>query len=146
MDKKYTGRCACGQVTYGFDTDPTFIANCHCADCKRASGAEMTTWVVVPETDFTFSGPTKSFSYPAADPANPETCAGQGLDRVFCTNCGSRFVTNNVKDGSGIVYVQEGTLDRLDEWFPPQAEIFTWSRQGWMPPLDVTQYDRAPTS
>jgi hypothetical protein len=95
--------------------------------------------MVVPETDFTFSGPTKSFSYPA----NTETCAGDGLDRVFCTNCGSRVFTNNVI-GTGIVYVQEGTLDRFDEWLPPQADIFTWSRQQWMPPVDVPQYDHAP--
>ena len=44
-------------------------------------------------------------------------------------------------DGSGVVYVQEGTLDRLAEWFPPQAEIFTWSRQPWMRPLDLPQFD-----
>jgi hypothetical protein len=30
MGKKYTGHCACGQVTYGFDKKPTFIGNCHC--------------------------------------------------------------------------------------------------------------------
>ena len=101
MSKKYTGHCACGQVTYGFDTEPTFIANCHCTDCKRASGAEMTTWVVVPETDFTvLSGSTKSFSYGP----NTETCADQGLDRVFCTNCGSRVFTNNLKDFPGTVF------------------------------------------
>ena len=64
MSNKYTGHCACGQVTYGFDTEPTFIGNCHCTDCKRSPGAEMTTWVVVPETDLTvLSGSTKSFSY-----------------------------------------------------------------------------------
>src|SRR5215472_8716119 len=136
-NKKYTGHCACGQVTYGFDTEPTFVATCHCPDCKRASGGEMATFVVVPETDFVFSGSTKSYSYGP----NTETCAGQGLERVFCTNCGSRAFTNNLKDGSGIVYVQEGTLDRFDEWFAPQAEIFTWSRQKWMPPLDVPKFD-----
>ena len=77
MSKKYTGHCACGQVTYGFDTEPTLTANCHCTDCKRASGAEMTTWVVVPDTDFKVSsGSTKSFSYGP----NTETCAGQGLE------------------------------------------------------------------
>src|SRR5262249_50742611 len=54
------------QVTYGFDTKPTFIGNCHCTDCKRASGAEMTTWMVVPETDFTvLSGVTEGM--PAFD-------------------------------------------------------------------------------
>ena len=64
MSKKYTGRCACGHVTYGFDTEPTFVANCHCTDCKRASGGEMATIVLVADTDFTvFTGNTKSFSY-----------------------------------------------------------------------------------
>jgi len=137
MNKKYTGHCACGTVTYGFDTQPTFIANCRCTDCKRASGGEMATFVAVPETDFTvLSGNTKSFSYGP----NTETCAGQGLDRVFCTICGSRVVSNNLKDGSGIVFVQEGTLDRLEEWFAPKLEIFTRSRPKWARPLDPPQF------
>jgi len=79
MSKKHMGRCACGQVTYGFDTEPTVVANCHCPDCKRASGGEMATFAAVPETDFTvLSGSTKSFAYGP----NTETCAGQGLERV----------------------------------------------------------------
>jgi hypothetical protein len=96
--------------------------------------------VAVPDKDFTvLSGNTKSFSYGP----NTETCAGQGLDRVFCTNCGSRVVSN-LKDGSSIVFVQEGTLDRLDEWFAPNVEIFTWSHQKWARPLDVPQFDHGP--
>ncbi|SDZ48041.1 Uncharacterized conserved protein [Asanoa ishikariensis] len=143
MSKKYTGSCACGAVTYGFDSEPSFIANCHCTDCKRSSGGEMATFAAVPDADFTVSGAdtTKTYSYGP----DAETCAGKGLDRVFCTNCGSRAYTNNLKDFPGIVFVQEGTLDRLDEWFPPQAEIFTWSREKWLPALDIAQYDhRAP--
>jgi len=141
MSKKYTGHCACGQVTYGFDTAPTFIANCHCPDCKRASGGEMATFAAVPDTDFTvLSGKTKSFSYAP----NTETCAGKGLDRVFCANCGSRVFTNSLKDFPGAVFVQEGTLDRLDEWFAPKIEIFTWSRQKWAQPLDLPQFDYGP--
>ena len=63
MSKKYTGHCACGQVTYGFESEPVFVANCHCTDCKRASGGEMATFVAVPDTDLTvFSGDTRSFS------------------------------------------------------------------------------------
>src|SRR5262245_589733 len=101
----------------------------------------MATFAAVPDTDFTvFSGSTKSFFYGP----NTETCAGQGLDRVFCTNCGSRAFTNNLKDGSGI-FVQEGTLGRFDEWFAPKAEIFTWSRQKWARPLDLPQFDHGPS-
>ena len=140
MAKKHTGSCACGAVRYGFDNEPTFVANCHCTDCKRASGGEMATFALVSEDDFTvFSGETRSFHYgPSRD-----TCAGGGLDRVFCTNCGSRVFTNRLVDFAGGVFVQEGTLDRLDDWFAPQAEIYTWSREPWMPRLDVPQYDRA---
>ena len=35
MAGKYTGQCACGAIKFAFDTDPQFIANCHCNDCKR---------------------------------------------------------------------------------------------------------------
>lgn len=95
MSKRYNGHCACGAVTYGFDTPPSFVANCHCTDCKRASGGEMATFGLVSESDFTvFGGEVRSFPYGP----NTETCAGNGLDRVFCTTCGSRVFTNNLKD------------------------------------------------
>jgi hypothetical protein len=141
MAKTFTGRCACGAATYSFDIDPVFVANCHCTDCKRASGGEMATFVAVRGANFKASGPTKSFTYGP----NTETCAGKGLDRVFCTTCGSRLFTNNLKDGSGIVFVQEGTLDRLEDWFAPRADIFTWTRQKWMRPFDVPQFDHGPS-
>ena len=141
MSKKHNGHCACGAVTYGFDAAPTFVANCHCTDCKRASGGEMATFALVAEDDLTvLGGETRSFSYGP----NTETCAGQGLDRVFCVTCGSRLFSNNAKDFPGQVFVQEGTLDDLDEWFAPQVEIFTWSRQPWMKPLDIAQFDHGP--
>jgi len=44
MPSKHTGQCACGAIRFAFDTDPQFIANCHCNDCKRASGGEMATF------------------------------------------------------------------------------------------------------
>ena len=53
MTKKYTGQCVCGAVKFEFDKDPEFIANCHCLDCKRASGGEMATFFAVPQEDFT---------------------------------------------------------------------------------------------
>ena len=143
MGKKYNGHCACGAVTYGFDNPPTFVANCHCTDCKRASGGEMATFGLVSEADFTvFSGETRRFPYPK----NTETCAGNGLARVFCVVCGSRVFTNELADFPGGVFVQEGTLDRLDEWFAPRVEIYTWSRQPWMPALPLPQYDHGVTT
>ena len=84
MAKKYTAQCACGAVKFEFDTDPDFIANCHCLDCKRASGGEMATFFGVPQDDFTVvSGKPKAHHYVAE--------SGKGLDRNFCPDCGSRL-------------------------------------------------------
>src|SRR5262245_11623358 len=49
MTKKHTGRCACTAAKFEFDTDPTFVAVCHCLDCKKSSGGEAATFFAVPE-------------------------------------------------------------------------------------------------
>jgi len=101
----------------------------------------MATFALISESDFHVKGETRSFHYPK----NTETCAGNGLDRVFCVVCGSRVYTNNLADFPGGVFVQEGSLASLDQWFPPQVEIFTWSRRPWMPALPIPQYDHGVT-
>ena len=73
MAKKHTAQCACGAVKFEFDADPTFVAVCHCLDCKKASGGEAATFFGVPEDDFTLiSGEPKAFHYIAQ--------SGKGLD------------------------------------------------------------------
>ena len=140
MSKKYTGQCACGAMKFEFDADPSFVANCHCLDCKRASGGETATFLAVPETDFTLlDGSTKSFHYDA----NSQTCAGEGLDRVFCPICGSRLYTNNLKSFPGVVFVQLGSLDR-PELIAPKVEMFVKSRLKWARPLALPQFDGMP--
>jgi len=90
MAKKHTARCACGAVKFEFDADPTFVAVCHCLDCKRASGGEAATFFGVPEDDFTLiSGEPKAFHYVAQ--------SGKGLDRNFCPNCGARVFSSNLE-------------------------------------------------
>ena len=67
MAKKHTAQCACGSVKFEFNTDPTFVAVCHCLDCKKASGGEAATFFGVPEDDFTLiSGEPKAFHYSRA--------------------------------------------------------------------------------
>ena len=137
MTKKYTGRCACGAVTFAFDKDPEFIANCHCLDCKKASGGEMATFFAVPEDDFTLiSGSPKKFHYTAA--------SGKGLDRNFCPDCGARLFTTSLESFVGLVFVTLGSLDR-PELIAPKLEMFTKRRLKWNPPLDLPQFDGMPS-
>jgi len=136
MAKKYTAQCACGAIKFEFDTDPSFIANCHCNDCKRASGGEMATFFSVPEDDFTLlSGKPKAFHYVAN--------SGKGLDRNFCPECGSRVFSSNLDSFPKTVFVQLGSLDRPD-LVAPKLEMFTKRRMSWNTPLHLPQFEEMP--
>ena len=39
----FSGKCLCGSVSYESDSEPAFTANCHCADCRAATGAAYST-------------------------------------------------------------------------------------------------------
>jgi hypothetical protein len=132
MAGKYTARCACGACRFEFDTDPSFIANCHCNDCKRASGGEMATFFGIPADDFRLlSGEPKAFHYVAE--------SGRGLDRNFCPDCGSRLFTNHLDSFPGTVFIMLGSLDRPD-LITPKLEMFTKRRLHWMAPLELPQF------
>lgn len=136
MAKKHQGRCACGAVTFEFDTDPDFIATCHCLDCKKASGGEAATWFGVPEGDFTvLSGETRGHTS-IAD-------SGQPLDRNFCTVCASRLFTSKLGSFPGLVFVQIGSLDD-PAGIAPRLEMFVKRRLPWATPLDVPQFEGMP--
>lgn len=136
MTKKYTAQCACGACKFEFDTDPTFIANCHCNDCKRASGGEMATFFGIPAGDFRLtSGRPKAFSYLAE--------SGMRLERNFCPECGSRLFASNLEAFPGTVFVMLGSLDRPD-LIAPKLEMFTKHRLHWMKPLELPQFVSMP--
>ena len=136
MAKKYTAQCACGAVKFAFDKDPDFIANCHCRDCKKASGGEAATFFAVPEEDFTLiSVQPKAHHYVAE--------SGKGLDRCLCPDCGARLFTRNLESFPGLVFVTLGALDR-PELIAPRLEMFTKRRLDWARPLDLPQFDSMP--
>jgi len=136
MAKKHSGQCACGAVAFEFDTDPSFVAVCHCLDCKRATGGEAATFFGVPDDDFTLiSGAPKAFHYVAQ--------SGKGLDRNFCPECGARVFSSNLESFPGTVFVTLGSLDRPQE-IAPMVEMFTRRRLAWATPLDVPQFENMP--
>jgi len=136
MAKKHTGQCACGSIQFEFDTDPTFVAVCHCLDCKRASGGEAATFFGVPESDFTLiSGRPKAFHYIAQ--------SGKGLDRNFCPDCGSRVFSTNLESFPGAVFATLGCIDN-PAGIEPILEMFVKRRLTWVAPLPLPQLQDMP--
>lgn len=137
MTKKHQGRCECGAVTFEFDGDPTFIADCYCFDCQRSSGGVMATYMSVAQDDFTLlSGAPKGYGY-VAD-------TGNTLVRNFCPDCGARLFTDRLSGFPGTVFVMLGSLNHTDEIAPPIMEIFTRRRIPWTKALDVPQFAARP--
>lgn len=136
MSKKHTGRCACGAVTFGFDTEPSFIADCYCRDCQRASGGVMATFFGVPQDDFTVtSGNPKSYPYVAE--------SGKKLKRNFCPDCGARLFTSELETFPGTIFVMLGSLDDA-EVIAPTLEMFTKRRHAWMRAQELPQFPAMP--
>lgn len=136
MGKKHTARCACDAVKFEFDTDPDFIAMCHCLDCKKASGGEAAVFFGVPADDFTLtSGEVRPFHYIAN--------SGGHLDRNVCVVCGARLFTSNLDTFPGTIFVQLGSLDDKGG-FAPKLEMFTKRRLAWVKPLDLPQFEAMP--
>ena len=42
-----SGRCLCGAIAFSGDADIKMMANCHCSDCRAATGAAYGTLVFV---------------------------------------------------------------------------------------------------
>ncbi len=74
---KHNGGCMCGAVRFIAHGAPKLVANCHCKDCRRASGAAFTTFVDFARDKVVFS------QAPAAYQSSP------GAERLYCKTCGS---------------------------------------------------------
>ncbi|PHR62938.1 MAG: aldehyde-activating protein [Robiginitomaculum sp.] len=74
----YTGSCGCGAVCFSAMGQPIMVANCHCTDCRHATGAAFSTFVDFKTTQIRWSGtPRKTYR------------SSPGVRRGFCENCGT---------------------------------------------------------
>jgi hypothetical protein len=115
--KTHQGGCFCGAVRYEISTDPKSLVHCHCADCRRTSGAPSLAWVIIPAEGFSWlSGEPKSF---ASSPP---------VTRTFCGICGTTLTYFYEKSSN--IDVTTASLDDPDS-FAPIKEIWVEQRLGW---------------
>lgn len=71
------GGCRCSAIRFVALGPPRLVANCHCRDCRRATGSAFATFVDYERDQVAFNAPPKS--YPSS----------AGAERLFCERCGS---------------------------------------------------------
>ena len=112
----HTGGCLCGAIRYEITGDPVRAANCHCDECRKATGASFATVAFFKEEDVKVTqGTPKQFFHPA------DSCAT--MTKEFCPDCGSQVL--GAGSGSpGIRSVRVGSLDDAS-FVKPQMDLYT---------------------
>lgn len=112
----HTGGCLCGEIRYEITGDPVRAANCHCDECRKATGASFATVVFFSEEDVKVVQGTPKQFFHAAD-------SGATMTKEFCPNCGSQLLGAGGRS-PGIRSVRVGSLDDA-RFVTPQVDLYT---------------------
>lgn len=113
------GGCFCGAIRYEAGGDPVHRTNCHCAICRRTTGAPFVTWFSVPRSEFRFvrGTPTRFESSPKAV-------------RSFCPHCGTQLTFEH-SEAPEEIDVTTCSLDDPNS-LPPDDHTHGSSKLDWI--------------
>jgi hypothetical protein len=115
----YLGGCLCGGVRYQVSGPVSNLCFCHCASCRRASGAPMVPWGTFVRENFrlTRGSLTEYRSSPA-------------VTRGFCPACGTSLTYRNDARARDI----DVTLATLDDptLLAPQVHVWVGDKLPWV--------------
>ncbi|MBT5266829.1 MAG: GFA family protein [Rhodospirillaceae bacterium] len=113
-----SGKCLCGEISYETDAEPAVVANCHCTDCRAATGAAYATLMFVPRDKVTIRGETKTFTHASE--------SGSTMTKHFCPTCGSPMFTENTAR-EGVLGLRGGNVEQTDK-VKPMRNVFLSSK------------------
>lgn len=114
------GSCLCGGIRYEIDAELEAVSNCHCGQCRKASGAAFASNASVP---------AGSFRFVAGAELLKEWESSPGKRRCFCGRCGSPLLKRNEAQPQTI-RLRLGTLD-TDPHIKPSKHIYVASKAPW---------------
>jgi len=120
------GSCLCGGIQYEIDAELGPITNCHCSQCRKASGAAFASNASVPAASFRFISGANLLKEWESSP---------GKRRCFCARCGSPILKRN-DDHPEAVRLRLGTLE-TDPRLKPSRNIYVGSKAPWFEITDT---------
>lgn len=130
----HTGGCLCGAVRITASGAPNWVAHCHCATCRRASGGPFATFAGFAREAVEIAGEAyRRF------PSSP------GVRRGFCRKCGAS-ISYESERWPGEVHILVGVMDAPGD-FVPQAHVFSSAKLSWLHLEDgLPTFDEFPSS
>jgi hypothetical protein len=115
----HQGGCQCGAVKIEAEGAPNWTATCHCADCRRATGAAMAGYAGFDADKVTVSG--DSFREFESSP---------GVFRGFCETCGARLTYRSARWPKEL-HIHIGALADAND-LAPRGNVFVKEKLGWV--------------
>jgi hypothetical protein len=118
VPRTLSGQCLCGEVQYAVADEFLYALNCHCPNCRRATGSAFKP----------FAGIQRSRLRVTRGEGNLLIFGEENGHDARCKTCGS-LLYSVVRDGA-FVHVTLGTLID-DPTIRPTAHIFAGSKAPW---------------
>ncbi len=124
MNESISGSCHCGQVQWTATLPHKIALNCHCNMCRSLSGADYSSWIIVPD---------ESYSITSGEDCLTEYAASKVFSKTFCNQCGSTVKCVNSEKFPGHTYVAKGNITSEFD-IPAQIQVFTEFKASWVTP------------
>jgi hypothetical protein len=118
------GKCLCGAVHYAVADEFLYAANCHCSNCRRATGSAFKPFAGIEREKLRLTAGADKVMIFGDERAND----------THCGRCGS-LLYSLVRDGR-FVHVAMGTLVD-DPAIRPDKHIFVGSKAPWFTITDA---------
>jgi len=126
----FKGSCRCGAIRFEIEGEPKWIAHCHCADCRRATGAAVSTYVGSERERVKFLG------------GSPRVYrSSKGVKRSFCGECGSPIAYEGERWPSEVHFFV-GLFERAGD-LVPQGQVYESERLPWLHVVDEVPETKA---
>ncbi|HEX2842798.1 GFA family protein [Hyphomicrobium sp.] len=116
MTPSPTGGCLCGAVRFRLTGPPFEIDYCHCATCRKHTGAPVSVFLDCKRdlVEFTQGAPTYYESSP-------------GIQRGFCGKCGATLTYETGDE----IHIHVGAMDHPEDFPPHNKPAFPEERLAW---------------
>jgi hypothetical protein len=126
--RKLAGKCLCGKVQYAVSDQFSYALNCHCSQCRRATGAAFKSFAGVERQRLSIVQGAEFLLILGEESAH----------HARCRECGS-LLYSVVREGK-FVHVALGTLVDAPS-IRPSAHIYVGSKAEWFTITDdLPQY------